>query len=182
MNHKPKPIKLQEFVQLRDERSLVTLEEMIPCKFYDPTSLRSSDLVKNWKSSHGRKWKMKLTAKERNDERVLWFFLSPLNDQKSPLKSWSCYMRAIGSNSIKIQDKILALGSIRVYPPKIFLITSYNKTHAQSSRIATNVNHKNVKPTERTSIVFPFQNLSPNLFSATVIFFHTSENYYQNIS
>ena len=93
---------------------------MIPCKFYDPTSLRSSDLVKDWKSSHGRKWKMKLTAKERNDERVLWFFLSPLNDQKSPLKSWSCYMRAIGSNSIKIQDKILALGSIQVYPHKIF--------------------------------------------------------------
>jgi hypothetical protein len=102
MNHKPKPIKLQEFVQLRDERSLVTLEEMIPCKFYDPTSLRSSDLVKDWKSSHGRKWKMKLTAKERNDERVLWFFLSPLNDQKSPLKSWSCYMRAIGSNSVNL--------------------------------------------------------------------------------
>ncbi|KAK2353915.1 hypothetical protein QL285_091495 [Trifolium repens] len=27
---------------------------------------------------------------------------------------------AIGSNSIKIQDKILALGSIQVYPHKIF--------------------------------------------------------------
>ncbi|KAK2448304.1 hypothetical protein QL285_007585 [Trifolium repens] len=73
-------------------------------------------------------------------------------------------MRTIGSNRIKLQDKILALGSIRVYPPKIFLTTSYNKTHAQFSRIATNVNHKNVKPTERTSIVFPFQNISPNLF------------------
>ncbi|KAK2438540.1 hypothetical protein QL285_023309 [Trifolium repens] len=83
---------------------------------------------------------------------------------KSPLRSWSCFMRTIGSNRIKLQDKILALGSIRVYPPKIFLTTSYNKTHAQFSRIATNVNHKNVKPTERTSIVFPFQNLSPNLF------------------
>ena len=71
---------------------------------------------------------------------------------------------AIGSNSIKIQDKILALGSNQVYPHKIFPTTSYNETHAQFSRIATNETRKNRKPTERTSIVFPFQNLSPNLF------------------
>ena len=110
-------------------------------------------------------WKGEKKATAKREEE--WSFVNFSHDYKwlkVSLKTWSCSIIAFGSNRIKLQDKILALGSIRVYPPKIFLTTSYNETHAQFSRIATNETRKNRKPTERTSIVFPFQNLSPNLF------------------
>jgi hypothetical protein len=58
---------------------------MIPCKFYDPTSLRSSDLVKEWKFSQDGKVEKKVTAKREESEEVLWFLPKSPNDQKSHL-------------------------------------------------------------------------------------------------
>ena len=107
-----------------------------------PTSLWSREMVKEWNFLKMEGGKKATAKRERISELVI----------------------ISKSTTYKSLARFRPLDQIQVYPHEIFPINSYNETHAQFSRIATNETRKNRKPTERTSIVFPFQNLSPNLF------------------
>ena len=80
MNHKPKPIKLQEFVQLRDERSLVTLEEMIPCKSYGSNKLEMDQFGEEMQNQQW--WKRVDEGHGQGEWKGVFMilFLSPLSD------------------------------------------------------------------------------------------------------
>ncbi|KAK2371665.1 hypothetical protein QL285_084585 [Trifolium repens] len=88
----------------------------------------------------------------------------------------------IGSNSIKIQDKILALGS---KPSLSSQDISHNLKQRNARSVLTHRDERNSQKqkTYRKNVYrFSIPKLIAESFSATVIFFHTLENYSQNIT